>query len=100
MAELWELALIPAKEFEDIAKGYSPFYGGGDWESRLMRITLSKDIRIISQILSLLDRHSLSGMSTVLKGVLCVGGVLTMSCNYCIFVCVQSFFHSWKQLVL
>ena len=85
MAELRESGLISAEEVEDIAHEYSPDDYKG--QARLMKIALSKECRIVMQIASLLDKRSLSKMSNMLKGVLCVGGVLTMSCNYyCILV--------------
>ena len=92
MVELRELALISAKECEDIAKAYDPDDYGG--ETRLMRIALSKEIHTVMQIALLLDKPLLSEMSNMLKGVLSVGGVLTMSCNYyCVLVytCMSCF---------
>ena len=60
---------------------------GSGGETKLMRIAVSKEICIMTQIALLLEKHPPPKMSRMLKGVLCVGGVLTMSCNYyCILV--------------
>ena len=90
MAELRESALISAKECDDIVQDYHPYYGGGHWESRLMRVAIPKDTDVIAKISTVLEGHKIFGISSVLKGVLYVGGVL--SCNYyCIltYTCIS-----------
>ena len=82
MDELQKSALISRNQCENIAENY-----GDNWESRLLRIIISKEIYVIMGAVSLLQKLLLSDMSKVLKGVLCVGGVLAMTCNYyCILI--------------
>ena len=83
MAELQESRLISAEECKDLAQDYSP--GGYRWQSKLLRILVNKKIQDIRRITTVFEKQGnarLSKLSKVLKGVLCVGGVLTMSCNY------------------
>ena len=89
MAELRESALISAKECEDIAQGYDP-YDGRKWHARLMGVAIPKGTNVVTKISTVLEEHKISRISSVLKGVLCVGGVL--SCNYyCIltYTCIS-----------
>ena len=89
MAELRESALISAKECEDIVQDYDP-YDDNKWHFRLMRVAIPKDTNVVAKISTVLEEHKMSGISSVLKGVLCVGGVL--SCNYyCIltYTCIS-----------
>ena len=79
MAELRESALISAKESEDIAQAYVP-NDSTKWKTRLMRVAIPKDTDVVMKISTVLEEHKMSWISSVLKGVLCVGGVL--SCNY------------------
>ena len=80
MAELRESALISAKECEDIAQGYSP--RNDKWKSRLMRVAIPKGTDVVMKISTVLEKHKIPGISSVLKGVLCVGGVLLLLLLY------------------
>ena len=73
MADLRESGLISAEESEEVLQAYNVFYHKG--EARLIEIVSSKETDVITQTVSLLDKHSLPEMSSVLKGVFCVGGV-------------------------
>ena len=79
MAELRESALVSAKECEYITQDYDPF-DDRKWKSRLMGVAIPKGTDVTMKISTVLEKHKISGISSVLKGVFCVGGVL--SCNY------------------
>ena len=70
LAELRESGLLSAEETEEVVQAY--YYSG---KVRLIEIVFSKETDVITQTVSLLDKHSLPEMSSVLKGVFCVGGV-------------------------
>ena len=69
MAELRKSGLISAEECAEIAQEYSPRNYGG--EVRLIIIASLKEIDVVKQTVSLLEKRSLSGMSKALKCVLC-----------------------------
>ena len=79
MAELRESALISAEECEYIAQAYSPYdpFDERKWCTRLMRVAIPKDTHVITKISTVLEEHKIPRISSVLRGVLCVGGVLS-----------------------
>ena len=96
MAELQESGLISAKECEDIAQDYSLYDIDEKWQTRLIRIAIFKAPHIIMKISTALEEHKMFRISSVLKGVLCVGGVL--SCNYyCIltYTCISCIIYAY-----
>ena len=86
LTELRGSALISAKECEDIAQDYDP-HDDDEWQTRLLRIAVSKESHIITKIITVVHTSFPSEIFEVLKGMLCFGGVLTMRellLHYCL----------------